>query len=92
MIYRFIRENGEFSIYNDIRQKLINLGIPKDEIEFIHDAKNEKQKDELFSRIRKGNIRILLGSTQKMGVGTNVQNKLISSHDLDVSWRSDDLE
>ena len=86
------KENGEFNIYDDIKEKLINLGIPKDEIKFIHDAKSEKQKDELFSSVRKGTVRILLGSTQKMGAGTNVQKKLIALHDLDVPWRPADLE
>ena len=86
------KENGEFNIYDDIKEKLINLGIPKDEIKFIHDAKSEKQKDELFSKVRKGKVRILLGSTQKMGAGTNVQKKLIALHDLDVPWRPADLE
>ena len=86
------KENGEFNIYDDIKEKLINLGIPKDEIKFIHDAKSEKQKDELFSSVRKGKVRILLGSTQKMGAGTNVQKKLIALHDLDVPWRPADLE
>ena len=86
------KENGEFNIYDDIKEKLINLGIPEDEIKFIHDAKSEKQKDELFSKVRKGKVRILLGSTQKMGAGTNVQKKLIALHDLDVPWRPADLE
>ncbi len=86
------KENGEFNIYDDIKEKLINLGIPKDEIKFIHDAKSDKQKDELFSSVRKGKVRILLGSTQKMGAGTNVQKKLIALHDLDVPWRPADLE
>ena len=82
----------EFSVYDDIKEKLINLGIPKDEIAFIHDANTEKQKDELFSKVRKGEVRILLGSTQKCGAGTNIQDKLIALHDLDVPWRPSDLE
>lgn len=86
------KENGEFNIYDDIKEKLINLGTPKDEIKFIHDAKSEKQKYELFSKVRKGKVRILLGSTHKMGAGTNVQKKLIALHDLDVPWRPADLE
>ncbi|WP_017768303.1 helicase-related protein [Streptococcus agalactiae] len=84
--------NGEFNIYDDIREKLVAMGIPKEEIAFIHEANSDKQKDELFAKVRKGDVRILLGSTQKMGAGTNVQNKLIALHDLDVPWRPADLE
>ncbi|MGT2805672.1 helicase-related protein [Streptococcus intermedius] len=84
--------DGEFNIYDDIREKLVNLGIPKEEIAFIHEANSDKQKDELFAKVRKGEVRILMGSTQKMGAGTNVQNKLIALHDLDVPWRPADLE
>ncbi|HFH9295471.1 TPA: helicase-related protein [Streptococcus agalactiae] len=84
--------NGEFNIYDDIREKLVAMGIPKEEIAFIHEANSDKQKDELFAKVRKGEIRILMGSTQKMGAGTNVQNKLIALHDLDVPWRPADLE
>lgn len=83
---------GEFNIYDDIREKLVAMGIPKEEIAFIHEANSDKQKDELFAKVRKGDVRILLGSTQKMGAGTNVQNKLIALHDLDVPWRPADLE
>ncbi|MCC9922058.1 hypothetical protein HK138_06170, partial [Streptococcus agalactiae] len=72
--------------------KLVNMGIPKEEIAFIHEADTDKQKDELFSKVRRGEVRVLLGSTQKMGAGTNVQNKLIALHDLDVPWRPSDLE
>lgn len=82
----------EFNIYDDIREKLVAMGIPKEEIAFIHEANSDKQKDELFAKVRKGEIRILMGSTQKMGAGTNVQNKLIALHDLDVPWRPADLE
>nr|WP_262350622.1 DEAD/DEAH box helicase family protein [Streptococcus sp. NSJ-72] len=78
--------DGEFNIYDDIREKLVAMGIPKEEIAFIHEANSDKQKDELFAKVRKGDVRILLGSTQKMGAGTNVQNKLIALHDLDVPW------
>lgn len=67
-------------------------GIPEKEIAFIHDANNEKQKDEMFTKVRSGEIRILIGSTQKMGAGTNVQTKLIALHDLDVPWRPADVE
>lgn len=84
--------DGSFNIYDDIREKLVKLGIPKEEIAFIHEANSDKQKDELFAKVRKGEIRILMGSTQKMGAGTNVQKKLIAMHDLDVPWRPADLE
>lgn len=84
--------DGSFNIYDDIRDKLVDLGIPKEEIAFIHEANTDKQKDELFAKVRRGEIRILMGSTQKMGAGTNVQNKLIAMHDLDVPWRPADLE
>ena len=84
--------DGGFNIYDDIREKLVAMGIPKEEIAFIHEANSDKQKDELFAKVRKGEVRILMGSTQKMGAGTNVQNKLIALHDLDVPWRPADLE
>lgn len=84
--------DGEFNIYDDIRNKLVNMGIPKEEISFIHEADIDKQKDELFSKVRRGEVRVLLGSAQKMGAGTNVQNKLIALHDLGVPWRLSDLE
>lgn len=84
--------DGEFNIYDDIREKLVAMGIPKGEIAFIHEANSDKQKDELFAKVRKGEVRILMGSTQKMGAGTNVQNKLIAIHDLNVPWRPADLE
>lgn len=71
------KSDESFNIYDDIREKLVDLGIPKEEIAFIHEANTDKQKDELFAKVRKGEIRILMGSTQKMGVGTNVQNKLM---------------
>ena len=86
------KDDGSFNIYDDIKKKLITKGIPEKEIAFIHDATSEKQKDELFNKVRNGEVRILLGSTQKMGAGTNVQNKLIALHDLDVPWRPADLE
>ena len=84
--------DGSFNIYEDMKKKLIEKGISEEEIAFIHDANSEKQKDELFAKVRKGDIRVLFGSTQKMGAGTNVQNKLIALHDLDVPWRPADLE
>ena len=83
---------GEFSVYTDIRQKLIERGIPESEIKFIHEADTETKKQELFKKVRRGEVRILMGSTQKMGAGTNVQNKIIASHDLDCPWRPADLE
>ena len=83
---------GEFSVYTDIRQKLIERGIPETEIKFIHEADTEVKKQELFKKVRRGEVRILMGSTQKMGAGTNVQNKIIASHDLDCPWRPADLE
>lgn len=83
---------GEFSVYTDIRQKLSERGIPESEIKFIHEADTEAKKQELFKKVRRGEVRILMGSTQKMGAGTNVQNKIIASHDLDCPWRPADLE
>lgn len=82
----------KFNLYDDIKNKLIKKGIPENEIAFIHDANNDKQKEELFEKVRKGEIRIFFGSTQKCGAGTNIQNKLAYIHDLDVPWRPSDLE
>lgn len=79
-------------MYDDIKAKLVAKGIPADEIAYIHDAKSEKQKSELFEKVRSGEVRILLGSTAKMGTGTNVQDKLIAVHDLDIPWRPADVE
>lgn len=86
------KNDGTFSVYNDVRDKLIAKGIPPQEIEFIHDANTEVKKKELFSKVRRGAVRILMGSTFKMGAGTNVQNLIIASHDLDCPWRPRDLE
>ena len=86
------KPDAEFSVYTDIRKKLIERGVPKSEISFIHEAKTEAQKQELFKKVRKGEVRVLLGSTQKIGAGTNVQNKLIALHDIDCPWRPSDLE
>lgn len=86
------KADGSFSVYDDIRKKLIELGIPAEEIKFIHEADTEAKKLELFKKTRKGEVRVLMGSTQKMGAGTNVQNKLIALHDLDCPWRPSDLE
>ena len=85
-------KDGRFSIYEDIKEKLINKGIPESEIAFIHDYNTEKKKSDLFSKVRKGQVRFLFGSTQKMGAGTNVQDKLIALHHLDVPWRPSDIE
>ena len=86
------KSTNDFSVYNDIRDKLIEKGIPPDEVQFIHDANTETKKAELFKKVRSGEVRVLMGSTQKMGAGTNVQNKLIAMHDLDCPWRPADLE
>ena len=85
------KNDGTFSVYNDVRDKLIAKGIPPQEIEFIHDANTEVKKKELFSKVRRGAVRILMGSTFKMGAGTNVQNLIIASHDLDCPWRPRDV-
>lgn len=87
-----LEESGKFCVYDDIKDKLIAKGVSSQEIAFIHDAKNEKQKSELFAKVRSGEVRILLGSTGKMGTGTNVQDRIIALHDLDVPWRPSDLE
>lgn len=87
-----LEETGRFCVYDDINAKLISKGVPADEIAYIHDAKTEKQKTELFAKVRSGEVRILLGSTSKMGTGTNVQDRIIAMHDLDVPWRPSDLE
>ena len=86
------KSDGSFNVYDDIRKKLIARGIPADEIKFIHEADTEAKKQELFKKVRRGEVRVLIGSTAKMGAGTNVQNKLIASHDLDCPWRPSDLE
>ena len=86
------KNDGTFSVYNDIRKKLIERGIPESEVKFIHEADTDMKKKELFQKTRKGEVRVLLGSTQKMGAGTNVQNKLIALHDVDCPWRPSDLE
>ena len=86
------KNDGNFSVYDDIRKKLVERGVPADEIKFIHEADTEAKKLELFKKVRRGDVRILMGSTQKMGAGTNVQNKLAASSDLDCPWRPSDLE
>lgn len=82
----------KFNVYDDMKAKLIEMGIPKDEIAFIHDANTEERKAELFRKVNAGSVRILLGSTAKMGAGTNVQKRLIAEHHLDVPWRPSDIE
>ncbi|WP_207708245.1 LPD11 domain-containing protein [Ruthenibacterium lactatiformans] len=84
--------DGSFSVYDDLKKKLLHAGIPEDEIAFIHDADSEAKKKELFAKVRAGQVRILMGSTQKMGAGTNVQDRLIALHDLDCPWRPSDLQ
>ena len=86
------KDDGTFSVYDDIRAKLLELGIPENEIAFIHNAKSEVQKKDLFGKVRSGQVRILLGSTQRMGAGTNCQQKLIALHHLDCPWRPSDLQ
>ena len=85
------KDDGSFSVYNELKKKLMEAGIPEEEIAFIHDANTEARKKELFSKVRSGQVRILMGSTQKMGAGTNVQDRLIALHDLDCPWRPSDL-
>ena len=84
--------DGKFNVYDDLKEKLVRMGVPETEIAFIHDAKTEAQKAALFTNVRAGNVRILLGSTAKMGAGTNVQKRLIAEHHLDIPWRPSDIE
>lgn len=84
--------DGSFSVYDDLKKKLLDAGIPEEEIAFIHTADSEAKKKELFAKVRSGQVRVLLGSTQKMGAGTNVQDRLIALHDLDCPWRPSDLQ
>ena len=84
--------DGSFNVYDDIKQKLMAQGVPPEQVAFIHDAKTDAQKAELFSKVRKGQVRVLLGSTSKMGAGTNVQKKLAALHHLDCPWRPADIE
>ena len=86
------KDDGSFSVYDDIRDKLLELGIPENEIAYIHNAKSEAQKKDLFAKVRAGQVRVLLGSTQRMGAGTNCQQKLIALHHLDCPWRPSDLQ
>ena len=84
--------DGTFNVYEDIKNKLMEKGVPEQEIAFIHDANTELRKAELFAKVRSGQVRFLLGSTAKMGAGTNVQDRLIVLHHLDVPWRPSDIE
>ncbi len=86
------KNDGTFNIYDDVREKLVARGIPAEQIRFIHEATTDAQKKELFAKVRSGEVRVLLGSTQKMGAGTNVQDRLIAIHNLDCPWRPSDLE
>lgn len=86
------KKDGTFNVYDDIRQKLIDKGVPESDIEYIHNADTDVKKKELFAKVRSGDVRILLGSTQKMGAGTNVQTLLYALHDIDCPWRPSDLE
>ncbi len=85
------KNDGSFNVYDDLKRKLMEKGIPEGEIAFIHDANTESRKAELFAKVRSGQVRVLMGSTQKMGAGTNVQDRLIALHDLDCPWRPSDL-
>jgi len=89
---RDIPDESPFTVYEDIRDKLISRGVPKEEIAFIHDADTEVKKKELFAKVRSGHVRVLIGSTSKMGAGTNCQDRLVALHDLDCPWRPGDLE
>ncbi len=86
------KNNGLFNVYDDIREKLVGMGIPKEEVAFIHEAATEVKKEELFAKVRAGQVRILLGSTPKLGAGTNIQDRLIALHHLDCPWKPSDLE
>ena len=86
------KEPNKFNVYDDIRNKLIEAGVPREEIAFVQEAKDDEAKEQLFAKVRAGKVRVLLGGTDNLGVGTNVQDKLIATHDLDVPWRPADLE
>ena len=85
------KSDGTFNVYDDLKKKLMSMGVPEEEIAYIHDANTEARKQELFGKVRSGQVRILMGSTQKMGAGTNVQDKLVALHDMDCPWRPADL-
>ena len=84
--------DGSFNVYDDLKQKLMEKGVPEKEIAFIHDANTEAKKTELFGKVKSGQVRFLIGSTAKMGAGTNVQDRLIALHHLDIGWKPSDLE
>lgn len=84
--------DGSFNVYDDLKQKLMEKGVPEKEIAFIHDANTEVKKTELFGKVKSGQVRFLIGSTAKMGAGTNVQDRLIALHHLDIGWKPSDLE
>jgi hypothetical protein len=84
--------DGSFNVYDDVKKKLIEKGVTAEEIAFIHDANTETQKSELFTKVRKGQVRVLMGSTFKCGAGTNIQDRLYALHHLDVPWRPSDIE
>ena len=86
------KEPNKFNVYDDIRKKLVEAGVPREEIAFVQEAKDDEAKEQLFAKVRAGKVRVLLGGTDNLGVGTNVQDKLIATHDLDVPWRPADLE
>ncbi len=86
------KNDGTFNVYDDVREKLVEKGIPREEIKFIHEAATEAKKAELFAKVRAGEVRILLGSTAKLGAGTNIQDRLIALHHLDCPWKPSDLE
>ena len=83
--------DGQFNVYDDVKKKLLAVGVPETEVAFIHTADTEAKKKELFSKVRTGQVRILLGSTAKMGAGTNVQDRLVAVHHLDVGWKPSDM-
>ena len=86
------KNDGTFNVYDDVREKLVAKGIPREEIAFIHEAGTETKKAELFAKVRSGKVRILIGSTPKLGAGTNIQDRLIALHHLDCPWKPADLE
>jgi len=85
------KNDGSFNVYDDMREKLISRGIPAEQVRFIHEANTDAQKKELFAKVRSGEVRVLFGSTQKMGAGTNVQDRLIAIHNIDCPWRPSDV-
>ena len=85
------KNDGSFNVYDDVREKLVEKGIPREEIKFIHEASTEAKKAELFAKVRAGEVRILLGSTPKLGAGTNIQDRLIALHHLDCPWKPSDV-